>query len=143
MNFRYMKKIISLFLVFAIAACSYKPVFSPNQKYRAVGKEQADLDAKACSKEADEYLKEYKMRHALKESGRKAVVGTLVGAATGLISGGNLRSTLGGGLIGAGVGAVYGGGSVLAGDKLTPDQVKQRYVTNCLAGKGYDIIGWE
>jgi hypothetical protein len=41
------------------------------------------------------------------------------------------------------VGAAFGGGSVLAGDKVTPDQVKQRYEVNCLGKQGYSVIGWE
>jgi hypothetical protein len=44
---------------------------------------------------------------------------------------------------GAAGGAVTGAGGVLAEDTLKPDHLKQKYATNCLARKNYQILGWE
>ena len=53
-----------------------------------------------------------------------------------------MRSTLVGSAIGAGVGAAFGGLSVAGEGTVTPDEMKQRYTAQCLARKGYEVIGW-
>jgi hypothetical protein len=138
-----MKYLISLFALLALVSCSYRPILDPNQRYRDVGKEQADVDINVCLADADEYLKQYKMAKIAKETGRKAAIGAGIGAVTNAISKGNLQSTLAGGLIGAGVGAIVGAAFSAGEDKITPDQIKQRYVNNCLASKGYNVLGWQ
>ncbi len=135
---------VILLSIFSLASCSsYKPIFYQNQTYLNNGKEIAEKDSESCSTEADEYLKQYKARRAAKEAGRKAVIGGVVGAASGAIFGRGLKSTLVGTAIGAGVGAAMGALSVAGEDKVKPDQMKQRYVTNCLNKKGYEVLGWE
>ena len=139
-----MKKLTVIILIFSLTACaSYRPIFDQNAKYLAVGEERAQQDFAFCKKAADEYLDKYKAERAAKEAGRNAVVGGVVGAATGLIFGNKgLKSGLTGSLIGAGVGAAIGAFSVAGEDKVKPDQIKQRYVSNCLAQNGYSVLGW-
>ena len=138
-----MKNLLIIFTIFALTSCSYKPIFYQNQTYVQNGKDAAEAESKRCSTEADEYLKQFKARRAAKEAGRKAVVGGVIGTATGAIFGRTMKSTLVGTAIGAGVGAAMGTLSVAGEDKVKPDQMKQRYVTNCLNQKGYEVLGWE
>lgn len=126
-----------------LSSCSYSPILDPHGKYAEVGKAQADEDIASCKKEADDYLDQFKAERAARETGRKAVIGGVVGAGSGLLFGGTLKSTGVGTAIGAGVGAAIGGLSVLGEDNVTPDEMKQRYMTRCLNNKGYSIIGWK
>lgn len=130
--------------IFSFASCSsYQPILYHNQAYLENGEVAANKETKRCDSEADEFLKQYKARRAAKEAGRKAVIGGVIGTASGAIFGRNLKSTLIGTAIGAGVGAAMGALSVAGEDKVKPDVMKQRYVTNCLNAKGYQILGWE
>lgn len=138
-----MKILISLVVILALASCSYRPILDPNEKYLASGKEQADKEVDQCLVEGKEFLKGYKLSRAGKEGLRSGAIGAGVGAASGAIFGNNLRSAARGGLIGLGVGAALGAISVATEDKLHPDQLQQRYVNNCLARKGYGVIGWQ
>ncbi len=139
-----MKNLLIIFTIFVLASCSsYKPIFYQNQTYLQNGKDVAEVESKRCRVEADEYLKQFKARRAAKEAGRNAVVGGVIGTATGAIFGRTMKSTLVGTAIGAGIGAAMGALSVAGEDKVKPDQMKQRYVTNCLNQKGYEVLGWE
>ena len=130
-------------LILAIASCSYRPVLAPNTKFTSVGNEKANQDVDLCIADADEYLRQYKMQKIAKESARKAAIGAGVGAISGVLSKGNLKSTLTGGLVGAGVGAIIGAAMSAGEDKITPDQMKQKYVNQCLANEGYSVLGWQ
>lgn len=141
----FMKKLLipSLIIPLFFTSCaSYKPILDQNDKFFASSEEQRQSDIKTCKKEADDYLDQLKAEKAAREAGRKAVIGAVVGTAVGAISGGNLKSTLTGTVIGAGVGAIAGALSVAGEDKVKPDVIKQRYIGNCLARKGYSVIGW-
>ncbi len=140
-----MSRIIVIFLTsFALLSCSsYKPILDQNEKYFQVGKEDAQKDIDQCVAAGDEYLKQYKTQRALKEAGRKAVIGAVIGTTVGFLFGGNVRSLAKGALVGTGVGAAVGGLGVIGEDKVSPDHIKQRYVSNCLGRKGYQVIGWE
>lgn len=139
-----MKKLTLFLIILSLASCtSYKPILFKNDAYLQGGKDAAEKEITRCSAEADEYLKQFKARRAAKEAGRNAVVGGVIGTATGAIFGRSLKSTLIGTAIGAGIGAAAGALSVAGEDKVKPDQMKQRYVSNCLAQKGYQVLGWE
>lgn len=138
------KNFVIIFSIFSLASCSsYKPILYQNNTYLKNGKEAADLEIKSCSTQAEEYLKQFKARRAAKEAGRNAVIGSVIGTASGAIFGRTLKSTLVGTAIGAGFGAAMGALSVAGEDKVKPDQMKQRYVANCLSKKGYEVLGWE
>ncbi len=127
-----------------LSACaSYRPVLDENSQYMKVGEERAERDIDACMSRADHYLAKHREERARKQAGRSAVVGAVAGGAIGLLAGGNVGSTA----VGAGVGAVGGAAGGYFGDKakdnLTPDEMKQRYVNNCLNRKQYRVIGWK
>lgn len=137
-------KLGSLLSLLVLTACaSYRPVLDENPKYVKVGENQAERDIDACMSRADTFLAKHREERARKQAGRSAVVGAVAGGAIGLISGGNLASTA----IGTGAGAAVGAGAGYLGEKskdnLTPDEIKQRYVSNCLARKQYRVIGWK
>jgi len=133
-----------MLILFSLVSCvTYQPILDQNEKYLVTPKEKTDSDIKVCRKEAEDYLDQYKARRAAKATARQAVVGGAIGAASGAIFGRGLKSIGVGALVGAGVGAIIGGGSVLASDKITPDQIKQRYMINCLGKEGYSVLGWE
>ena len=137
------RSILVFFLIFLIASCvSYKPILDQNDKFLSSDETQREQEIKSCKNAADEYLDKIKLEKAAREARRKAIVGGVVGAAVGIISGKNLKSSLVGTAIGAGVGAIIGGLSVVGEDKVKPDVIKQRYISNCLAKKGYSVIGW-
>ncbi len=137
-------KYVASCLVFCLLfSCSYRPIFNPNEKYLSSGKEKADQDFEKCRKEAKEYLDQYKVKRAAKQAARNAAVTSVTGAVVGAIYGKTMKSTLIGAAIGAGAGAVMGSISVAGEDKITPDEMQQRYISQCLANQGYSILGWE
>lgn len=133
----------SLFLLVLISCSTYQPILDQNAKYLRVGETKAKKDTKVCTKEADAYLKQYKAKRIAKEAARKAAIGSVVGVATGLIFGNNVKSIARGLAIGAGVGAVTGAIMSAGKGSATPDEIKQRYVSNCLTRKGYSVLGWQ
>jgi hypothetical protein len=136
-----MKNFIIFLVGLSLVSCSYRPIFDPNDHYKAVGEKKAQQDYDVCKKEADEYLDQYKAERAGKEAVRKGVIGAFFGAVFGLLTG-NVKSVVKSAAVGAGIGAAYGGLSVAGEGKVTPDKIKQRYVSRCLADKGYSVIGW-
>lgn len=132
----------SILAIISLISCSYSPIFAPNYKLKKVGQEKAQQDAQKCKKEAKEYLAASKKRRAAKEGVRGAGVGAIFGAIFGLFTG-DVKSVVKSAAIGAGVGGAIRGGSVLAEDKLKPDQIQKRYISKCLSKKGYEILGWE
>ena len=142
--FKFLKITVIFITAFSLVACSsYKPILYQNEKYLSAGEKKAQEDVDSCKKNADDYLDKYKAERALKEAGRKAIIGGVVGAAAGAIFGGRgIKSALVGSAIGAGAGAAIGGLTVAGEDNVEPDVIKQRYITNCLGRKGYSVIGW-
>ncbi len=145
------KNSMSLILVptflFLGACASYRPILDENPKLQQVGETQAEQDIDTCLAKADSYLARHKEDRMMKQMGRTAAVGAVVGGVVGGVlgaaSGKNLGTAVGGAAIGGGVGAavVYAGEK--AKDNFTPDQLKQRYVKNCLSRKKYQVIGWK
>ncbi|MCB0347490.1 MAG: hypothetical protein KDD37_01580 [Bdellovibrionales bacterium] len=128
--------IISIFLLLNLIGCASRPKLYPNEKYKSVGPDVAKEDVNLCMQEADQYLENSTGKKALKGAGAGAAVGAAFGAATSLIFGGNpLRGAVQSGAVGAAVGGTAGA--------LSPDQIKHRYVNQCLANKGYHVLGWD
>ncbi|MBU6338690.1 MAG: hypothetical protein KGQ36_01790 [Rickettsiales bacterium] len=137
------KEILIISLLITTLSCSYRPILDQNDRYLQSNKEENDQNIERCTNEADDYLKQYKARRAAKEAARKGAIGAIFGGIFGFVVGGDSKALLKGLAVGAGVGAVAGGLSVAGEGKLSPDQIKQNYVTNCLAKQGYSVIGWE
>ena len=136
-NFKYL---LSFFLVIILFSCvSYSPIFYQNKKFLDAGPVVADQDFQNCKIEAENYLKEYKSKGAWKEARRKALIGSIVGAA---LMGSSTETFVGGALVGSLAGAVAGGFSHVGNDKVKPDEIKNNYITRCLNQKEYEIIGW-
>jgi hypothetical protein len=125
-----------------IGCSSYRPVLDENDQYLKVGPSRAEADIDACLAKADRYLESHKNERLLKETGRGAAGGAIIGGVFGALTG-NTRDALGGAAIGAGVGALSGAAGQASKDRLAPDELKQRYVTHCLRRKNYAVIGWK
>lgn len=122
-------------VILTLAACASKPQLYPNQKLKLVGKDVADKDVEKCMADAEAYLKSSKGKQVAKGAGAGAAIGAAMGAVSGLFTGNVGRGVVRGGAIGA-----AGGGAAGA---VSPDQIKQRFVNQCLAEKGYQVIGWD
>ncbi|MFT6068629.1 MAG: hypothetical protein ACJAT2_003727 [Bacteriovoracaceae bacterium] len=122
-------------VLLACSACASKPVLYPNEKFESVGEDMAKKDTKACMNKADKFLKSPKAKKMLKSGGAGALLGGVVGGVAGIFSG----DIAGGAAQGAAMG---GAGGAVAG-ALSPDELKQRYVNQCLSKKGYQVLGWE
>ena len=130
-----MLKMIALFLILLITACASRPQLYTNTKLKSVGKEAAKKDIDRCIADADDYLESSKGKNIAKGAGAGAAIGAAMGAVGGLLTGNMGRGLIRGGAVGAAGGGVAGA--------LTPDQIKHRFVNQCLADKGYQVLGWD
>ncbi len=129
-------KSLSTFLLLAIfVSCASRPQLYPNQKLKSVGKEHAEEDVERCMADSEAYLKSSKGKQVAKGAGAGAAIGAAMGAVGGLFTGNLGGSLIRGGAVGAAGGAAVGG--------LSPDQLKRRYVNQCLGDEGYRVIGWD
>ncbi|MEA9357664.1 hypothetical protein SHI21_15650 [Bacteriovorax sp. PP10] len=126
--------ILFIILSFTLASCASRPKLYPNETLKAKGKEASEADIDQCLKDADTYLDSSEGKKIVKSAGFGAAVGGAMGAVAGAFYG-----DIGGG---AARGAAIGGTGGAVSGSLTPDQVKHRYVNQCLADKGYNVIGW-
>jgi uncharacterized protein YcfJ len=130
-----MTKIVLLVLTLLIVSCASKPTLYPNDKLKSVGKDAAKKDTEQCLDDADKYLESSEGKKIAKGVGAGAIIGGAIGAVGGLFTG-----NIGGGLArGSAMGAAGGG----AAGAISPDELKHRYVNQCLADKGYQVIGWD
>ncbi len=133
---------IFFLVIFLFSCVSYKPIFYKNKKFIDVGSIVANQDFENCKTEAEDYLKEYKLKKASNQARRKAVVGGMLGGLWGLLSENTAKSIIGGASLGFLFGGLYGGISSLGEDKISPDEIKKKYIFQCLKQKDYEIIGW-
>ncbi len=122
-------------MILILSSCASGPKLYPNEKFKAVGKEAAKRDIEKCIAEADNYLESSKGKKIAKGAGAGAAIGAAMGAVGGMFTGNMGRGLVRGGAIGAAGGGVAGA--------LSPDEIKHRYVNQCLAEKGYQVIGWD
>lgn len=116
-------------------SCASKPKLYPNQTLKSKGKAAGEADIDKCIKEANEYLESSSGKKIAKGAGAGAALGGAIGAVSGLFYG-----DFGGGLA---RGAAIGGTAGAASGALSPDEIKHRYVNQCLTDKGYQVIGWD
>lgn len=126
---------ILILLSFSLASCASRPKLYPNETLKSKGKEASEADIDQCMKDAETYLDSSEGKKIVKSAGFGAAVGGAMGAVAGAFYG-----DIGGG---AARGAAIGGAGGAVSGSLTPDQVKHRYVNQCLADKGYNVIGWD
>lgn len=130
-----MKKMILILIILSLSSCASKPQLYPNAKFKSVGKKVAKKDIDRCIVDANEYLEKSKGKKVAKSAGAGAAIGAAVGAVGGLFTGHFGTGLVRGGAMGAGGGAVAGA--------LSPDEIKHRYVNQCLADQGYRVLGWD
>lgn len=135
MKTKYFKIVTLLTLVSFFNGCASRPKLYPNEALKAKGKVAAEADIDRCLKDADEYLDSSEGKKIAKSAGFGAAVGGAMGAVAGAFYG-----DIGGGLA---RGAAIGGAGGAVSGSLTPDQIKHRYVNQCLADKGYHVMGWD
>jgi len=124
------------YLIFVLMiGCASRPQLYPNAKYKSESKENREKEIQKCMNEADEFVSSSKGKKMLKGAGGGAAIGAALGGVAGLFSGNLGRGLIQGGSMGAAAGATSGA--------LSPDELKHRYVNQCLADKGYQVIGWD
>jgi hypothetical protein len=124
-----------LLIILLFISCASRPQLYPNEKFKEVGKKTAQKEIDHCLGEADVYLKSSQGKKIAKSAGAGAALGATIGAVGGMFTGNMGRGLVRGGAMGAAGGAAVGA--------LSPDEIKRRYVNQCLAEKGYQIIGWD
>lgn len=128
-------KFIIITIIIIATSCSSRPKLYPNETYKKKGREIAEKDIDDCISEADKFLKSSKGKKMVKSAGFGAAVGGAVGAVAGIFYG----DVTGG----AARGAAVGGAGGAATGALSPDEVKQQYVNQCLSEKGHHVLGWD
>lgn len=122
------------------SCASYEPVLDYNDKYKAVGDEQAEKDIDACEKEANEYLKNKKEAEAQKPAGRETVgSGVLATGLVGSLSGPITEGTTPGNPVDQKTNYV----SPKPVPSVSPKEAKQAYMKKCLEDQKYQVLGWE
>lgn len=129
------KFIILSTLMLSLVSCASRPKLYPNETLKLRGKEVGEADTNQCLKDADTYLESSTGKKMLKSTGFGAAVGGAMGAVAGAFYG-----DIGGG---AARGAAIGGTGGAVSGGLSPDELKHRYVNQCLTDKGYHVIGWD
>ena len=130
-----MSRLFLIFMMLVFSSCASRPQLYPNQKLKEVGKEVAKNDIDDCMSDADKFLESSKGKKIVKSAGWGAGIGAAMGAVGGLFTG-----NIGGGLVRGGAIGAAGGGAAGA---LSPDEIKQRYVNQCLGERGYQVLGWD
>lgn len=124
----------NVFIFLLLVSCASRPQLYPNQHYQSTGKDKAQQAIDQCIKNSEEYLKNNKAKQIGKSAGFGAALGAVWGVVLGLFTGDYGRGLVRGATMGGAVGATSGA--------LSPDEIKQRYVNQCLAEQGYQVIGW-
>lgn len=129
-------KFLSIILLsVGLGACASRPKLYPDETLKSRGKAAGEADINLCIKDADDYLDSSEGKKIAKSAGFGAVVGGAVGAVAGVFTGDIAR--------GAAQGAAMGGVGGGTAGALSPDEIKHRYVNQCLADKGYRVLGWD
>lgn len=129
------KVTLLLAVLFLFTSCASRPKLYPNDTLKTKGKVASEADIDQCIKDAETYLDSSEGKKIAKSAGFGAMVGGAMGAVAGAFTG-----DIGGGLA---QGAAIGGGGGAVSGALSPDEIKRRYVNQCLADKGYHVIGWD
>jgi hypothetical protein len=142
--------ILTLFLVLlGVTGCTpLRPVVYPNAHYQEVGEAAAQADINDCMQRGDQFVKtggeaSVKARDAAVEGAKGAVFGGAVGAVGGAIGGNPGEAAA----VGAAGGATAGVVNSLFGGVFqshrSPDPIYGGFVNQCLAERGYQVLGWQ
>ena len=133
--------VIAAVLLTGCATPIAKPAFYPNAHYQRVGPAQANADAQFCA----ELAQQSDIGAVNKvDAGRSAAAGAAGVATAGVVGSvlsGNKPSlrdiTAGAAAIGAG-----GAAATAAGQSVGGSSLYRQFVHQCLAERGYQVIGW-
>lgn len=127
--------------VLLTSCASYEPVLDYNDKYKAVGDEQAEKDIDACEKNADEYLKNKKAEEAQKPAGRETIgSGVLATGLVGSLSGPITEGSTPGNPVDDPKAGIAAPKSI---PSVSPKEAKQAFMKKCLEDQKYQVLGWE
>lgn len=126
---------LSLTMLLLVSSCASRPKLYPDATLKARGKTASEADINQCLSEADTYLESSEGKKMAKSAGFGAIVGGAMGAVAGAFVGDISR--------GAAQGAAMGGVGGGAAGAMSPDELKHRYVNQCLSDKGYRVLGWD
>jgi hypothetical protein len=115
-----------------------QPQLYPNEHYRNVGVEAAEMDVANCMYRAEHGAPQ---ESQAKKTAVNTVGGAAGGAALGAIGGAIAGSAGTGAAAGAAVGAAAGLGKS-AYDASKPQESFKGYTEACLRERGYEVIGW-
>ena len=116
-----------------------QPVLYPNDHYRSVGSETAQMDVSNCMARAEN---EAPKDNVAKDAAINTVGGAAAGAAVGAIGGAIAGSPGTGAAAGAAVGTAAGLGKT-AYDTSKPQETFKGFTEACLRERGYEVIGWK
>ncbi len=132
---------VAVVMLSACATPVARPAFYPNMHYQQVGPAQAQADAQACSSLADQSGVGSVNKI---DAGRAAATGAAGVGAAGVV--GSLLSGHKPDLkdIAAGAAAIgaAGAAATAAGQSVGGSSMHRQFVQQCLAERGYQVIGW-
>ncbi|WP_143474121.1 glycine zipper family protein [Limnohabitans sp. JirII-31] len=118
-----------------------KPAFYPNAYYQRVGPAQAEADSQACADLAQRSEVGSVNKVDAARAGAAGAAGVATAGVVGSVLQGHspdLRN------IAAGAAAIGAGGAAAtaAGQSVGGSSLYRRFVQQCLAERGYQVIGW-
>lgn len=118
-----------------------KPAFYPNAHYQRVGPAQADADAQACATLAQQSDVGSVNKMDAAQAGAAGAVGVGTAGVVGSVLSGRKPDLKN---IAAGAAAIGAGGAAAtaAGQSVGGSGLYRRFVQQCLAERGYQVIGW-
>jgi hypothetical protein len=128
---------LACLLPLALACARSRPVLYPNQRYQSAGAAAAG-DVAECQDQAAAHG--YGSKPGVRTAG-SAAAGAAGGAAVGVVGGAILGHPGRGAALGAGMGGTRGLLRGLLGSR-EPGPLQRGFVEECLAEKGYRVIGW-
>jgi hypothetical protein len=138
---------IALSAALTLGCASPRPVLYPNDHYRSVGREVAEVEIEQCRVLADDAgaggSGGEEAGEIAKQTAGRAGAGAAAGAAGGAITGNAGIGAAIGAASAAAWSAVWGGFRWLFGGGSDGDAVEKRFMERCLRDRGYDVVGWK
>ena len=133
--------VVASVLVAGCATPIAKPAFYPNAHYQRVGAAQAQADAQACADLANQSDVGAVNKVDAARVGAAGAAGVAVAGTVGSVLKGNKPNVKN---IAAGAAAIGAGGAAAtaAGQSVGGSSLYRQFVQQCLAERGYQVIGW-
>ena len=133
--------VLASVLVAGCATPVAKPAFYPNAHYQRMGAAQAQADAQACAELANQSDVGAVNKVDAARVGAAGAAGVAVAGTVGSVLKGNKPNMKN---IAAGAAAIGAGGAAAtaAGQSVGGSSLYRQFVQQCLAERGYQVIGW-